>query len=129
LGGCLWKLAKYHNTVRNIELAISAYRKSLEFISHSWNPLIGSKESIEYATTQNNLGTCHKALASLKNPEENLSLAMKYFKESLYIAETTSQQRLVQVINQHLSELSNLADQMIFKKVSDSKLIEAQSQA
>ncbi len=116
LGCCYWKIAKYHSPLQNIELAISAYKKSLEFISQNWSPFSGPQHTIEYAVTQNNLGTSYKTLASLKNPENNLSLALRCFKESLQIAEKQQDYNLVKVINQHLFELSNLVDGIIRHK-------------
>lgn len=116
LGCCYWKIAKYHSPTQNIELAISAYKKSLEFISENWSPFSGPQHTIEYAVTQNNLGTSYKTLASLKNPENNLTLALRCFKEALQIAEKHQDQGLVKVINQHLFELSNLVDGIIRHK-------------
>ncbi len=116
LGCCFWKLAKYHNPTHNLELAISSYKKALSFLSNNWNPLSQTQYSPEVAVTQNNLGTSYKTLASLKNPEANLSSALKCFKEALSIAEKVGDNNLRKVVNQHLFELSNLVDGIISHK-------------
>jgi hypothetical protein len=114
LGCCFWKLAKYNNPVHNIELAISVYKKSLEFVSQSWGPFSNHlKNTLEYAVTQNNLGTSYKTLASLKSPEYNIPLAIKAFKEALQTAEKQQNPNLAKVINQHLRELGNLVDNIV----------------
>ncbi|GAB4241984.1 MAG: hypothetical protein Kow00121_67990 [Elainellaceae cyanobacterium] len=77
LGAAYADLARYHDSVQNLELSIQSYQQALRYRQPETDPL-------RYASTQNNLGTTYWNLAQYKDPPTNLKLSAHAYSEALH---------------------------------------------
>jgi tetratricopeptide (TPR) repeat protein len=71
-------MAEVRDKEENLKLAVAAYTEALRVYTFDDFP-------VDYATTQNNLGTAYGAMAEVRDKEENLKLAVAAYTEALRV--------------------------------------------